>query len=126
MKVVKTLVQVGLLLILVFFIYAMLNTDFKSSGSQQYKHVGDEGYLHSSSTNVIVPITQTDLDRAIQLGVANDDIGIAEMVARGRALIVDQNTKVKVIQTTTATAEVRILTGSFTGRSGWVPKEFIK
>jgi hypothetical protein len=126
MKVVKTLVQVGLLLILVFFIYAMLNTDSKSSGSQQYKHVGDEGYLHSSSTNVIVPITQTDLDRAIQLGVANDDIGIAEMVARGRALIVDQNTKVKVIQTTTATAEVRILTGSFTGRSGWVPKEFIK
>jgi len=126
MKTVKTLVLAGLSVIGVFFIYVMMTADYSSTKSNQYKRTGEEGFLSASSANVVVPVTQQDLDRAIELGVANDDLGIAQMVATGHAFIVPQNTRVKVIQTTMTTTEVRILSGDFTGKSGWVPKEFVK
>ncbi len=87
--------------------------------------VGDTAYLRSSADPILVPITKELFDRTMQLAVAQDTTGIAQLVLNGEVLSVKNGTQVKVIGEGFSSSEVRIMSGSHIGESGFVPNEFV-
>ena len=87
--------------------------------------IGDTAYLKSSADPILVPITKDYFDRTMQLSVAGDTTGIAQMVLDGQVLPVKNGTTVKVIGEGFSSSEVRIMSGDYIGQSGFVPNEFV-
>lgn len=88
--------------------------------------IGEKGLLRQKgTTEVAVAIDEAALDESIKASIANDGIGRAELMFRGRLFLVEQNTPALLIDTTFAARKVRILAGQYYGKSGWVPKEWL-
>lgn len=90
---------------------------------------GAAGILTSGSASrepVAIATTQADLDRLTKLSRARDGTGVAQMVMAGQVLLVDPGTGCKVIDPGLMVHEVRMTDGSYAGRSGFVPVEFVK
>lgn len=97
-----------------------------SSSSVSFK-VGDTRSLQvTGPKNIVVPKTKAIFDRTMQLAAAGDDKGIAEQVASGDAWLVEQYTRVKIINVGPTVSEVRFESGTYDGKSGFVPNEFVK
>jgi hypothetical protein len=75
---------------------------------------------------VPVAVSEQALNRLIQLSVAEDNLGIAEMILSGQAWNVTSGTKVVVIDEGVLRSEVRIMDGPQRGKAGWVPSDFLK
>ncbi len=88
--------------------------------------VGETGYLESSADNVLVGTTKQNYEEIVKLSVAKDNEGLTQMVLNGQAYFVDSGTQVRVIDTSMFARQVRILEGKQSGKSGWVPAEFVK
>jgi hypothetical protein len=91
--------------------------------------VGDTGVLGypdgNGGSRLPVFETREEFDESTKLAVAKDIDGYRELVAR--AMACPPGTKVRVIETTwSGGLRVRILDGAFTGRSGWVPREWVQ
>jgi len=56
--------------------------------------------------------------------LAKDDIGMLELVTSGKALLVENCTKIKVIDSAVGIRRVRILEGKLFGESGWLDYEW--
>lgn len=89
--------------------------------------VGEAGILRlpSSSDDIIVSVSEVALERFIKASIANDRLGVAQMVLNGEGFLVQSGTKILVIDSTTFQRKVRILEGEHFGRSGWVPYEWV-
>lgn len=87
--------------------------------------IGENGYLRSSASPIMVPISESAFDRTMKLSVAGDTAGLARMVMAGEILTVDNGTQIKVIDKNFTSTEVRIMSGENAGGSGWVPMEFV-
>jgi len=118
----------------VFVIYSMVVSDNNrptSQGSSQGTPLwmpGDEAHL-SPGSPTIVPLDEEAEDEVVKLAAAKDDLGLRQMVISGRAILVPDGTKVKVIEVKGIldwTCRIRILEGDYIGQSGWVPVEFLK
>jgi hypothetical protein len=96
---------------------------------QQAIATGETGRLSNGLANVVVAVDVAALDDIIKAAVANDNEGIAIIVLQGRAFIVPQWTKVRVIGHAGFMydkTQIRILSGPNRGLSGWIPNEFVK
>lgn len=62
---------------------------------------------------------------ALDLSLAGDLIGLANMERAGRLMIVPPGTRVRVIESGMLRKRVRIEEGRFRGRDGWVAAEFV-
>jgi transposase-like protein len=93
--------------------------------SDRSPSIGDEAVLDMGGLAVWVAKTKADNSRLTQLCVAQDQLGIAEMLFDGRVMSVEVGTLVKVIDLGLFTTEIRILEGKHAGRSGFLPSEFV-
>jgi hypothetical protein len=77
-------------------------------------------------TNAFVCPTKADFDECTKLSIAKDYLGLGEMEANGQLYLVDAGTKALVIGESFAAWQVRIESGDYFGKSGWVILESCK
>lgn len=65
-------------------------------------------------------------DEIVKADLANDRMGHAKLVMAGRAFLVDDGTRVLVIDREMFKREVRVLEGPTIGQSGWIYEEDIR
>jgi hypothetical protein len=70
--------------------------------------------------------TKADFDECTKLSIAKDYLGLGEMEANGQLYLVDAETKALVIDESFAAYQVRIESGDYFGKSGWVIRESCK
>jgi len=89
--------------------------------------VGSESIISVPGLNeVYIAVDKEVFDEWIKACNAKDYIGVAQMEALGKLFVVSNGTKVLVIDRHTFSREVRILEGNATGKSGWLPYEWLK
>ncbi len=91
--------------------------------------VGQEGILSSGGDAVLLGVSKESYSRLVSLSVANDTVGIMDMILTGKVFSVKGGTRCRVIQISsvlTNTREVRILEGDNYGLSGFTAGEFVK
>ena len=96
-----------------------------ASSASERVGVGEEGDVKSSANKTVIATSEASFDALIKASVANDTMGIAQLVLDGRAFAVENGTKVLVIDRTTGARQVRILEGELIGETGWLPMEFV-
>jgi hypothetical protein len=88
--------------------------------------IGEQGILFVDDLDeILVAVDEDALNDLTDASVAQDSIGYEKVYLEGRAFFVDSGTQVQVIDVSWATREVRILSGSHNGESGWVPYEWV-
>ena len=69
------------------------------------------------------------MDALMKAITRNDSYGVFDLVLAGKIFMVDEGTKVRVIDRGgflgVSEVQVRILEGKMVGRSGWLPYEFV-
>ncbi len=93
---------------------------------QRSAKVGDVCTLDAGGSIVFVSMNDGVNTRLTKLCIANDDIGVRNLVANGLVYAVPSGTKARVIQTGFTTFEVRILDGTHAEKAGIVAAEFVK
>jgi hypothetical protein len=89
----------------------------------------EEAVGHACVTNetsapmVPVAVSEAALD---ELFGASNDRAIAAMVLGSSAFLVDQKTEVTKISSGLTKTQVRIVAGPMLGRTGWIPREWLK
>jgi hypothetical protein len=78
-----------------------------------------------SDTTLVANDEETE-NGIVRASIANDTYGMAEFVTDGKAFLVPNCSKVKVIDTGVGTRRIRIEDGKQAGMAGWVPMEFVK
>lgn len=89
--------------------------------------VGQEAHVWTDG----LPEIHLSVDRAARdewnkSVVANDIIGIRQLIARGSAFPVSDGTRVLVLEQDWFDARVRILEGRQSGRTGWLAHENVR
>jgi len=99
------------------------------NGSQptgSHSGVGETARLRMpSGGDVPVAISQEAHDRLVQLSVAKDNIGLAQLMAAGMAWTVPGGTQCHVIDVGIFTYEVRIIEGRHAGTACFVSSDFV-
>lgn len=83
-----------------------------------YIEVGDTITVGQGTTAFVCP-TKADFDECTQLSIAKDYLGLGQMEANGQLYLVDA-AKALVIGESFAAYQVRIESGDYFGKSGWV------
>lgn len=82
---------------------------------------GEVGYVWSGHGVVTLGVTEEAYDALIDAVSANDEYGAGELVLAGLVFVVDDNTKIRIIETSFLGAyKVRILSGEHEGRAGFL------
>lgn len=87
---------------------------------------GQEGRLDSGARIVAVAVDEEAFDAFTKAAVANDEIGIGQLITSGRIFTVPQNTRVLVLDPGVLSTTVRILDGAHQSKSGIVAAEYVK
>ncbi len=93
--------------------------------------IGEEGIINNNSNKsdvsgvAVLAVDKKALDDLIQAQIADDKLGYSQMLGDGKLFIVDNGTKVKVIDIGFGKTEIRILEGEHLGKSGWIAYEFV-
>lgn len=86
---------------------------------------GGDGILHSSSGGPLPVAVDWDAYQELIRAVPRDEYGIQELLLSGRVFAVENGTEVLVIESRSFSYRIRILEGTYTGRDGCVPYEFV-
>lgn len=89
---------------------------------------GDKAVLRhqdGSDVGVLVSPTEEWFDRVTKLCVAGDTEGLSQMLLAGRVWSIPPGTRCLVIDPGIMIYEVRIQSGPYSGRSGFVATEFV-
>lgn len=87
---------------------------------------GDMAKLRTSSGQAVpVAASEEAHDRMTDLAVADDNVGLAELLATGQAAMTPAGTDCKVIETGVFTYEVRIMSGPLNGEAVFVSSDFV-
>lgn len=79
------------------------------------------------ATMVAVAATTANLDEWTKSTIANDTLGQKQMLADGSVYAVDRGTSALIIDIGgMGTVQVRIYSGNYYGKSGWIPVEWAK
>jgi len=91
------------------------------------RHVGSRGVIRSDGQGyVYVATTKEAHDALIKAAVANDLVGIRQLMAGGSAGMVPDGTQVLVIDQGMYVRQVRFESGNLTGQTAWVAYEDIQ
>jgi hypothetical protein len=89
--------------------------------------VGDEAHLYLAGRNsVMLAADEKASHEMISALSSNDQGALEEMIKSGRALTTDNNTRVRVLHTTSGLTKVRILEGPLLMTEGWVPERWLR
>ena len=99
----------------------------ETASSEGTVRIGGTGVLRiPGQDNVLVAVSNAAHDRMIELAVAGDDVGTAQLVLAGQAYVVPAGTSVRVIDRSGfGVREVRIMSGEHFGANGFVSEDFI-
>jgi hypothetical protein len=88
--------------------------------------IGSEAYLHAKAPYPHIAINEAALD-AYMKAVASGDIphGVTELYTKKQLFQVNNDVRVKIIDSKFSKVQVRFLEGDAQGRSGWVVTEWI-
>ncbi len=126
---------VGILVILIIFIARGDKNSTSTSTNtptteKQTLSIGEEGIINYNtdrndcSGQAILGISKEAQDKITKASNAKDKIGLAQLVLTGEAFMVDNCTKVKVIDSAMFLRQVRITDGEQFGKAGWLPYEW--
>jgi len=114
------------IIIVVSVIVAIFLPTSKSKPTQN-SSVGKESNLFIENNNFIyVCIDKSSYDDFVNASLSKDTYGITNLIAAGKIFSVPNNTRVLIIDRSVGAREIRILEGKNTGKSGWVPMEWVK
>ena len=82
--------------------------------------------IYTVTTETIVGVTQSDFNILMEAAVNKDSYRWVELLKQGRAFMISAGTKVSLLTTKLGVYQVRILSGPMIGRSGWLPREFVR
>jgi hypothetical protein len=74
---------------------------------------------------VWVAVDEKAQDELTRFSVARNEAAVKQMMEQGRVLVCPRRTKVAVVETRLATSTVRFLEGTYNGRTGVVPNEYL-
>lgn len=116
-----------ILLLLAVLTLACWESGSGSSSSSSEADIGDEVRLHGGSDFewVFVAVDRDAHDELMEVVLSKDEIGGNILLASGRVFLVDDGSKVLVIDRDPYIVKVRILEGPYYGRSGWVIHEAV-
>jgi hypothetical protein len=101
------------------------------TATEQTLSIGEEGIINYNtdrndcSGQAILGISKEAQDKITKASVAKDNVGLAQLVLTGEAFMVNNCTKVKVIDSAMFLRQVRILEGEQFGEAGWLPYEWV-
>ncbi|MDR3634371.1 MAG: hypothetical protein P4L84_11250 [Isosphaeraceae bacterium] len=99
---------------------------FESAVARSAPRLGQEGVLNWPATeNRLVAIDYPAYEEMSKTSVANDKLGLAEMIQTGRLMLVAGRTRVLVLEDHLLTYEIRIQEGPLIGRKGVIGREFV-
>lgn len=110
-------------LILLGIVSASSSSGNSSSSSSNYPVNGEQGYLRASQNTLPVFTSEDALNQFLQDEDNHDTYGQEQMVDDGEIFFVPNGTQILVIGGGLTTREVRILSGEYTGQSGYVAVE---
>ena len=79
----------------------------------------------SGLDKVVVCRTEEAFERFLRASAGKDSYGHAELALSGACVLVQNGTKVQVLDYGFARHQIRILDGPESGTSGWVPREWV-
>lgn len=89
--------------------------------------VGSEVVIYAPNLDTAyLGVDKESYDMWIKAASAKDYIGMAQLEALGKVFPVSNGTKVLVIDRNFALRKVRVLEGDAFGKSGWLPREWLK
>lgn len=98
----------------------------KEGGQAASLNVGGDCILSAKGHEVFIYRNYPDMDEGMTYLMANDEVGLKEMVLDGKLLICPHGTPAKLIENGILARRVRITGGDFfVGEDGWVAAEFV-
>ena len=85
--------------------------------------VGETGIIR---TGVPGGVNEEAYDAVLKAATSKDREGLEQLVSSGNAVYIDNNTKVRVIDSGMFKKQVRLLSGDHKGASLWVPTEYVE
>jgi hypothetical protein len=126
----------GVFLLMVFTVLAMLLTSGEgrrgspsrpSTGSQEGRISSGNSTLYYSGNSFVTMSASADVeDRLMKLSAAGDVHGVNDLMNAGLVWTVPNGTEVIVISRGIFKSEVKVQSGDFAGRYGWVSSERIR
>lgn len=88
--------------------------------------IGEQGKVHvNGSDTILIAVDKDAFDQYMDAAIANDSIGVVDLMSRGKIFPVKNDTKIQVIDASFTTRKVRVMEGEMFGQAGWVPYEFV-
>lgn len=117
----------GILGAAIFFAVMMTNLFSGNSESSDVVAVGEEARIYSGGKSTPLATTKEYYDELQKALLAKDWGELRQMVILERAFVVDEGTRVLVIDKSWdwAIVQVKVLAGSQTGKAGWVANEYV-
>lgn len=116
----------------VLFLCCALSISACGGGNDSYTppapsvpHVGDDVTLFVNQGLVVIAPTEAAYDAFVKASVADDKMGMAQLLGSGLIFTVPSGTRAKKIDTSMSGTKVRILTGEHAGDAGWVPDALV-
>jgi hypothetical protein len=108
---------------IIFLFFAYGSGD---SSKQSTLSVGESGVVDNGTNETIAAVSKEAYNKMLDAAIAKDDIGIGQMALAGLIVLLPRGTKVKVIDTTFGTRQVRVQEGEYYGKAFWVAMEHVK
>jgi len=96
-----------------------------SSSYHRSPRIGEERTLRTGASSPSVPVFETK-DALNEVAAAGTDQSLAAVIMGGGAFVVDQGTRVLIVETGGDTTKVRVLEGLMVGRAGFVPSKWCR
>lgn len=98
-------------------------TTESTTGSSAVVRIGQEGNI---TTDCFGAVDDASWDALSEAAVADDRVGINQLVMDGKVLLLDQGEKVKVLDHSWTAHKVRVVDGKYAGRVCWVEARHVK
>lgn len=83
------------------------------------------GQQGTAKSDTLAAVDDPSWDAMWKAITAKDQMGITELMLRGKVFMISQGTKVQAIDSSFTATKVRVLDGSHIGKAGWVPYEMV-
>ncbi|WP_460912559.1 hypothetical protein [Spirosoma areae] len=122
-KLAIVLVAIAVLLWAAIFAFSDKTPEIPSPTAKKTLNIGDIGIIR---IGLPAGLNKDAYDEIQTFAAAKDTDGLNGLLQSGKAVFVDNNSQVKVIELGFAKKRVRLLSGDHKGAAVWVPNEFVE
>ena len=96
------------------------------AGIESFVAVGQPGRLLGDIGGVVLAATEEAIDKAMAASAENDTDSFGALIKSGQVFMVDDETKVLVVDEKSGLKKVKIIDGPYSGKTGWAPSELVQ